>query len=100
MTPLLVVLFGVPLPIAVGSVLCQMVGTSFVAYLRHRRLRQGEVRFDALMIAGSLIGAEAGARTLTALSEAGRLTIGGRSIPWVSLLVETLYAALLIWVAV
>jgi uncharacterized membrane protein YfcA len=100
MTPLLVVLFGVPLPTAVGSGLCQMVGTSLVAHLRHRKLEQGEVRFDALMIAGSLVGAEAGARTLTGLADAGGLSLGGRSVPWVSLVVETLYAALLIWVAV
>jgi uncharacterized protein len=99
MTPLLVVIFGVPLPTAVGSGLCQMVGTSLVAFLRHRRLTQGEVRFDALMLPGSLLGAELGARTLTWLSEAGQLTIEGRSIPWISLIVETLYAALLVWVA-
>lgn len=99
MTPMLVVLFGVPLPTAVGSGLCQMVGTALVAYLRHRKLRQGEVRFDILLLPGCLLGAEAGARTLTVLSEAGRLSIDGRSIPWVSLVVEALYAVLLIWVA-
>src|ERR1041385_4008370 len=99
MTPLLVVLFDIPLPTAVGSGLCQMVGTSLVAYLRHRRLRQGEIRFDALMIPGSLLGAELGARTLTNLAGSGNLSIGGRSIPWVSLIIETTYAALLIWVA-
>src|SRR5262252_7661405 len=90
MTPLLVVLFGIPLPTAVGSGLCQMVGTSLVAYLRHRRLGQGEVRFDVLMLPGSLLGAELGARTLTSLADAGRLSIGGRSIPWVSLIIETM----------
>jgi uncharacterized membrane protein YfcA len=100
MTPLLVVLFGVPLPTAVGSGLCQMVGTSLVAFLRHRRLVQGEVRFDVLMLPGSLLGVELGARLLTALADAGAASIGTRSIPWITLIVETFYAALLIWVAV
>lgn len=99
MTPLLVVLFGVSLPTAVGSGLCQMVGTSLVACLRHRRLLQGETRFDVLMLPGSLLGVELGARTLTALADSGRLRVAGRSIPWMSLVVEAIYAALLTWVA-
>jgi uncharacterized membrane protein YfcA len=99
MTPLLVVLFGVPLPTAVGSGLCQMVGTSLVTFLRQRKLGQGEVRFDALMLPGSLLGVELGARTLVGLSGAGELSVGGRSIPWISIVVEMLYAALLVWVA-
>ena len=99
MTPMLVVLFRVPLPIAVGSGLCQMIGTSLVTYLRHRRLGQGEVRFDLLMLPASVLGVELGARALTRLADAGSLRLGTRSIPWVSLVIEVAFAVLLLWIA-
>lgn len=99
MTPLLVVLFGVPLPIAVGTGLCQMIGTALVSNLRHRKLRQGERRFDALLLPGCLLGVELGARTLSFLSSAGSLRVGVHSIPWVALIVEGSYALLLLFVA-
>src|SRR4051812_18114246 len=76
MPPLLVALFRVPLPIAVGTGLCQMIGTSLVSFLRHRDLRQGEPRVDLLMLPGSLLGVELGARVLTALGRAGDVRIG------------------------
>jgi uncharacterized membrane protein YfcA len=99
-TPLLVVLFRIPLEIAIGTGLCQMVGTSMVAWLRHRKVRQGEIRFDLLMLPGSLLGVELGARTLSLLAGAGSLAVGTRSVPWISLVVEPCYAVLLTYVAV
>ena len=99
MTPLLVVIFGVPLPIAVGTGLCQMIGTALVSNLRHRKLGQGERRFDALLLPGCLLGVELGARTLSFLSSAGSLRVGMHSIPWVVLIVEGSYALLLLFVA-
>ena len=99
LTPLLVVLFGVPLPIAIGTGLCQMVGTSLVAFMRHRKARQGEIRFDVLMLPGSLLGVELGARTLTFLGSAGTAHVARWRVPWVNMIVETSYAALLTFVA-
>jgi len=95
LTPLLVVLFRVPLPIAIGTGLCQMIGTSLVAYLRHRRVRQGEVRIDVLMLPGSVMGVGLGARALTVLSGAGSAKLASHSIPWVNLIVESCYAIML-----
>jgi hypothetical protein len=99
MTPLLVALFGVPLPVAVGTGLCQMVGTSMVAFLRHRRVGQGEARFDLLMVPGSLIGVELGARVVTGLERIGDLRLGGHTLPWVTAVVQPCYVVLLAWVA-
>lgn len=99
MTPLLVVVFRVPLPIAVGTGLCQMVGTSLVSYLRHRRLHQGESRFDVCMVPGSVAGVALGARALMFLAGAGSAHVLGRTIPWVTLVVEGSYAVMLTWVA-
>ena len=60
LTPLLTVVFGIPMEIAVGTGLCQMIGTAVVALLRHRKLGQGELRVDVLMIAGAMVGVGAG----------------------------------------
>lgn len=99
MTPLLVVLFHIPLPVAVGTGLCQMVGTSLVSFLRHRKNRQGEARFDLLMLPGCVLGVGLGARTLNTLTGAGSLHIGARSLPWVSVVVEGSYVLMLLSVA-
>lgn len=99
LTPLLVSFFRVPLPIAVGTGLCQMVGTALVSWLRHRKVGQGEVRFDLLMLPGSLLGVELGARVLSTLGNAGSLRVGSRMVPWVSLVVESCYVLLLAFVA-
>lgn len=99
MTPLLVALFRIPLTTAVGTGLCQMIGTSLVSALRHRRLRQGEARFDVSMVACSLVGVEIGARSLTYLAAAGSLHAFGRSVPWMKVIVEGSYVAMLLWVA-
>lgn len=96
LTPLLSVVFGVPLPIAVGTGLCQMIGTSTAALLRHRKLGNGEVRFDVLMLAGSAVGALAGARTVSELEKAGTTDVVGRQLPIVSVALYAGYAALLL----
>jgi uncharacterized membrane protein YfcA len=94
LTPLLSVLLKIPLPIAVGSGLCQMVGTATVAFLRHQKLRQGEPRFDFVMMGGSLLGVMAGARVVRLLEAAGDITIAGRTIPLMSFV---LYASYLVF---
>src|SRR5688572_13890513 len=96
LTPLLSVALGVPLPIAIGSGLCQMIGTATVALLRHRAIGQGEIRFDLLMLPGSLIGVDAGTRVLAALADGGTVTLGGHSIAIVTLVVDALYVTLLL----
>src|SRR5262245_47409374 len=94
LTPLLSVVLKVPLPIAVGSGLCQMVGTATVAFLRHRKLKQGEPRFDLVMLGGSLMGVTGGAHVVKLLETAGEIEMGTRHVPVVSLV---LYPAYLIF---
>lgn len=95
LTPLLSVVFDIPLPIAVGTGLCQMVGTAVVALLRHRKLGQGEVRFDCLMFAGSMVGVGAGTAVVTWLERAGRVSIGSGSLPTVTVVLYGGYVSLL-----
>jgi uncharacterized membrane protein YfcA len=99
LTPLLTVVFGVPLEIAAASGLCQMVGTALATALRHRRLAQGEPRFDLLMLGGSVLGVEAGTRVLARLARSGTLQLNGRAVPTVSLVVEPTYGVLLLGIA-
>jgi uncharacterized membrane protein YfcA len=99
LTPLLTVAFGVPLPTAIGSGLCQMIGMGTSALLRHRAVGQGELRFDVLMLAGSLLGVDAGVRSVAELAAAGSVPIAGHSIAAVKLVIEGAYAVLLLGVA-
>ena len=99
MTPLLALLFGVPLPIAVGTGLCQMIGVATSAFLRHRKLGQGEVKIDWLMMAGSLMGVGLGVQTVTALSAMGTLVVNQHQIGWAKLALSLGYLVLLSFIA-
>ncbi len=96
LTPLLSVVFRVPMPIAVGTGLCQMVGAATAGYLSHTRLRQGEPRFALLMLPGSLLGVTLGAQLIAELKDLGEITIRGQGHSVVSL---TLYAVYFIFLA-
>jgi uncharacterized membrane protein YfcA len=100
LTPLLHVVFGVPIEVAAGTGLCLIVGTALGAYLRHRQLRHGEPRFDLLLLGGSIVGTDAGVRALALLAGAG----SWRGTPVVAVVVAAIYfvvllgAAALFWV--
>jgi uncharacterized membrane protein YfcA len=96
LTPLLTALLGIPMPIAIGSGLCQMVGTATVALLQHRELGQGERRFDLLMLGGSSIGAAAGARTVTALESAGTVSVLGHTTSVATLVLHGSFVVFLV----
>ena len=70
LTPLLMYVFGVPAPVAVGSALCQKCGTSIASFVKYRALGRGEPRFDLVMMGGSVIGVDAGTRLLHRLRRA------------------------------
>jgi uncharacterized membrane protein YfcA len=96
LTPLLAVLFDIPMPIAVGTGLCQMVGTAVAALLRHRRIGQGEIRFDLVMVAGAIVGVAAGVRSVSELEQAGDMAIGGGRLPVVTVVLYSAYVVLLV----
>ena len=68
LTPILNIIFRIPIEIAVGQRLCQKVGTSIASFLKYRYYRRGEPRFDWVMMAGSVLGVDAGTRLLGYLS--------------------------------
>jgi uncharacterized membrane protein YfcA len=95
LTPLLHSLLRVPLEIAVGSGLCQMIGTATTALLRPRRLRQGELRIDLLMLGGTLIGVDAGTRLMDLLGRLGDWRLAGHPVSAFRLVLLAVYALLL-----
>ncbi|MCW5890565.1 MAG: sulfite exporter TauE/SafE family protein [bacterium] len=96
LTPLLTIAFGVPLEIAVGTGLCQMVGTAAAALLGHRSQGQGEVRCDLVLLLPSLLGVEVGAMALARLEDAGSVALGGGHIPLARLVAMLGYAVVLL----
>ena len=100
LTPLLHLAFKIPMPIAVGSALCQKIGTSIGSFLKHRQYRHGELRVDFVMVGASLFGVDAGTRLLGSLAAAGSFpNASGRPVPIVTLTLEIIYAAMLLFAA-
>jgi uncharacterized membrane protein YfcA len=101
LTPLLMYVFGVPAPIAVGSALCQKCGTSIASFLKYRHLQRGEPRVDAVMLGGSVLGVDAGTRLLAALDAMGNWHVGnGRAVPVINVVLDILFIVLLSFIAV
>ena len=100
LTPTLYLVFKIPVPIAIGSALCQKIGTSVGSFLKHRQYRHGEIRVDFVMLGGSVLGVDAGTRLLSLLSDAGSFTNArGHEVPIVTLVIECVYAAMLLFAA-
>jgi uncharacterized membrane protein YfcA len=100
LTPMLMYVFGVPAPIAVGSALSQKCGTSIASFLKYRALKRGEPRIDLVMLGGSLIGVDAGTRLLAYLSGLGRWRLGsGPPVPAVQVVLDLLFFVLLTFIA-
>src|SRR5262249_49577986 len=96
LTPLLTIAFGIPAPIAVGSSLCQKIGTSAGSLMKYRQYRYGEPRMDWIMMGGSLMGAHAGTAALRALDRRGLVMLFGHKVALVNLAIELVYVAMLI----
>lgn len=62
---------GVPMNFVVGTDLAHMTGKSIVAAKRHRALGHVDIKLGALMVTGTIIGVEIGARIIEALVAAG-----------------------------
>jgi uncharacterized membrane protein YfcA len=100
LTPLLSLSFKIPMPIAVGSALCQKIGTSIGSFLKHRQYQHGEVRVDFVMVGASIFGVDAGTRLLGVLADLGTFTNAhGRPVSIVTLTLEGIYAAMLLFAA-
>jgi uncharacterized membrane protein YfcA len=98
LVPVLTMAFGVPMPLAVGSSLCQIIGTGTAALVRHRRLGQGEIRLDWLLMGGSLLGVHVGAELVSVMNTWGSVSLLGRETPLARVILSLLYVALLVFI--
>ncbi len=64
---------GVPMNFVVGTDLAHMTGGSVVAARKHRILGHVDVKLGAVMVAGTVVGVEIGARIIERLKEAGQI---------------------------
>jgi len=99
-TPMLNVVFGIPYNVAVGSGLCQMVGTTAGASLKHRSYGHIDYKMALFMLIGSLPGTELGARILVKLEGLGSITIHNHSLSVMYLWVTAIYVVLLLIVGI
>ena len=97
MVPLLNAVFGIPYNVAVGSDLGQMCGMSTAATVRHMRFGNIDFKLGVLMIVGTASGVELGAQVLEALKRVGNVSVFGREIDVMTVVMSLVYAALLIF---
>lgn len=97
MVPMLNVFFGIPYNIAVGSDLGQMTGMSTAATVRHMRFGNIDFKLGGLMIGGTASGVEVGATILEILKHARKMTIMGRQVEAMNIVMSLVYSALLIF---
>ena len=95
LVPLLNAVFNIPYNIAVGSSLCQMVGTSAAASLKHRGYGHIDYKLGGIILIGAIAGTETGARILIWLMGLGNIIIHGKSISKMYLWVNIIYITLL-----
>lgn len=68
-------ILGFPMAYAIGTDLAHMAGKSLVSTLRHARFGNVDFRLGALMVAGTIVGFEAGAQTVMWLERLGKVDL-------------------------
>src|SRR4030043_760796 len=97
MTPLLNILFNVPYNVAVGSEICQMVGTSSMNIMKLRKMGNVDYKLAVILLGGAIIGVELGAHILEVLKMAGNITLMGQYIGLMFLILSPAYTGLFLW---
>ncbi|MGQ9687260.1 MAG: sulfite exporter TauE/SafE family protein [Desulfobaccales bacterium] len=98
MAPFLNLVGNIPYNVAIGSDLTQMLGSATVANLRQRGLGYVDYKLALLLLGGSIIGVECGARLVEGLKYAGVVTAGGRTWSVLQLAMTAVYVLLLGWI--
>jgi uncharacterized membrane protein YfcA len=97
MTPLLNIFLNLPFNVAIGSDICQMVGTSSMNLVRYRILGTVDFRLACWVTLGGVLGMECGVSLLEFLKSSGSLIILGQSLKIMFLTFSLIYAGLLFW---
>ena len=100
LVPMLNAVFNIPYNIAVGSSLCQMVGTSTAAAIKHHDYGHVDYKLAICLLAGSIGGAEVGARILMKLHGMGNILLFGHSTNLMSFCIDIIFILLLLTVGI
>jgi len=80
-TPMLNILLAVPMPIAVGTGVVQILGVSTAGLYRRRHGAQIDFKLALVLFGGNFVGVRLGTQTLGWLKTIGAVQIGGHSMP-------------------
>lgn len=99
LVPILNVMLGVPMPLAVGSTACYTLGPATVAAMARRPV-WGFLELPLIISGGLLAGVYLGTSSLNALDDWDGMVLAGRNLPAADLFVLLSYAVLMIGICV
>jgi uncharacterized membrane protein YfcA len=100
MTPFLNLVGNIPFNVAIGSDVAHMLGSSTNANLRQRALGYVDYKLGLLLFLGSVVGVEIGAQLVQVLKFAGDITLLGRQVGIMQLVLTVIFALLLGWIGI
>ncbi|MCA9057137.1 MAG: sulfite exporter TauE/SafE family protein [Planctomycetaceae bacterium] len=98
LVPVLHIALGIPIPLAVGSVTCFILGPATTAVLT-RRPDTGLLQLPLILLGGLFCGVITGSEVLVRVRQAGQVTLLGRVIPVPELVVLGSYAVVMAIIA-
>ena len=98
-TPLLNIVLGVSMPIAVGTGVMQILGVSTAGLYRRRNEGQTDYKMAVVLFGGNFVGVRLGAATLGWLSSMGTLTLHGEQVPAVDFILLCVFIVVLAAIA-
>ncbi|MCL4469242.1 MAG: sulfite exporter TauE/SafE family protein [Deltaproteobacteria bacterium] len=96
-TPMLNAIFGVPYPVAVGSSLSLLVGITVASTIRHSKYGNIDYKLGIVMVLGTSIGVEAGAKLLNLIKGLQNLmpSTGGHHVDLLEIILSISYIVML-----
>ena len=99
-TPLLNVLLGIPMPLAVGTSTVQILGVSTAGLYRKHGEGRTDYKMALMLFGGNLVGVRLGAAALGRLTALGTLVLSGKTLAWVDLAVLCVFLVLLSFITI
>jgi uncharacterized membrane protein YfcA len=98
MTPLLNILFNIPYNVVVGTELSQMLGNFSMNAVKYRLAHNVDYKLALFLTIGAAVGVESGVRLLEILKFAKAVTLLGRPVDLMFVVISLLNAGLLLWI--
>jgi len=98
-TPLLNVMLGVPMPVAVGTGALQILGTATAGLFRRRHDGQVDYKMALVLFGGNVVGVRLGDGLVQWLKGLGALNVGGEAVPAVEFVIQLVFVVILAAIA-